>query len=90
MHFVLKAIENSWTATDRAPYQRYELSELLKGCREVTKDLEHKLDKYQSLGSNWKSPMDRFKWAARDVAPIRTRLMHNALYLSIFNNTLLK
>ena len=88
MHFVLKAIEEAWGANDLAPYQRYELSNLVEGCREVLRDLERKLDKYQSLGSNWKSPLDRFRWAAEDIAPIRVKLMHNAVYLSTFNTTL--
>lgn len=88
LHFVLKAIEEAWGANDLAPYQRYELSNLVEGCREVLRDLEHKLDKYQSLGSNWKSPLDRFRWAAEDIAPMRVRLMHNAVYLSTFNAAL--
>lgn len=88
MHFVLKAIEEAWGANDLAPYQRYELSNLVEGCREVLIDLERKLDKYQSLGSNWKSPLDRFRWAAEDIAPIRVKLVHNAVYLSTFNATL--
>ena len=58
------------------------------GCKEVLKDLESKLDKHQSLGSNWKSPVDRIGWAATNIAPLRTRLMHNASYLSTFNMTL--
>ena len=73
-------------SNDLAPFQRYELSNIVQGCREVLQDLGSKLDKYRSLGS--KSPMDRFRWAANDIAPIRTRLMHNALYLSTFNMTL--
>jgi len=88
MHFVVKAIESSWNAQDLAPYQRYELASLVDGCREVMKDLEHKIDKHQSLGSNWRNPMDRFRWAAKDITPVRTKLMHNALYLSTFNATL--
>jgi len=52
MHFVIKAIESSWNAHDLAPYQEYELASLVDGCREVMKDLEQKIDKYQSLGSN--------------------------------------
>lgn len=58
------------------------------GCKEVLKDLESKLDKYQSLGSNWKNPVDRIRWAATNIAPVRVRLMHNAVYLSTFNATL--
>ena len=88
MHFVIKAIERFWRSYDLAPFQRYELSNVVEGCREVLVELESKLDKYQSLGSNWKSPMDRFRWAASDIAPMRTRLMHNAIYLSTFNTTL--
>lgn len=88
MHFVIKAIERLWNSYDLAPFQRYELSNAVEGCREVLEELESKLDKYQSLGSNWKSSMDRFPWAASDIAPMRTRLMHNAIYLSTFNTTL--
>ena len=85
---MIKAIEKSWNAQDLAPYERYELSNCVDGCKEILKELEEKLDKYQSLGSNWKNSMDRFRWAAKDVAPIRTRLMQNALLLSTFNATL--
>ena len=88
MHFVIKAIERFWGSNDLAPFQRYELSNLVEGCREVLRDIESKLDRYQSLGSNWKNPMDRIRWAASNIAPIRTRLMHNAVYLSTFNATL--
>ncbi|KAL8794104.1 MAG: hypothetical protein Q9195_003289 [Heterodermia aff. obscurata] len=84
-----QTIEEAWGANDLAPNQRYELSNLVEGCREVLRDLEHKLDKYQSLGSNWKSPLDRFRWAAEDIAPIRVKLMHNAVYLSAFNASII-
>ena len=88
MHFVLKAIERSCGARDLEADQEYELASLMEGCREVLDDLEHKLDKYQSLGSNWKNPLDRFRWAATNIDPLRTRLMHNAVYLSTFNTAL--
>ena len=88
MHFVLKAIECSWAISDLASDQRYELSSLAEGCQEVLKDLERLLDKYQSLGSNWKNPLDRFRWAATKIAPLRSRLLHSCVYLSTFNTTL--
>ncbi|KAL8652904.1 MAG: hypothetical protein Q9226_004067 [Calogaya cf. arnoldii] len=89
LHFVLKAIENYWREHDLGPNERYELFNLVEGCREVLKDLGQRLDKYQKLGSKmWKSPIGRIRWAAKDIAPIRTKLLRNALYLSTFNTTL--
>lgn len=88
MHFVLKAIERYWDINDLAPIHQFELSNLVEGCKEVLNDLESKLDRYQSLGSNWKNTIDRMGWATTNIGPIRTKLMHNALYLSTFNATL--
>ena len=61
---------------------------LSDGCKEVLTDVESKLDKYQSLGSNEKRSVHKIGWAATDIEPIRVRLMNNAICLSTFNTTL--
>ena len=87
LHIVLKAIETFWERVDLSPLHRYDLSQLAEGCKEVLKDLEKGLDKYQSLGSNWKHPIDRIRWAATNVEPVRHRLISNVVLLSNFNAT---
>ena len=58
------------------------------GCKEVLKDLESALDKYQSLGLNRIKLVDKIGWAATNIAPVRNKLMSNAFYLATFNATL--
>jgi len=88
LQIVLKAVEKAWRARDLSPIERYEVAEISAGCKEVLTDLEKNLDKYQSLGSRWKNPIDRMRWASKDIAPLRNRLISNTVLLSTFNTTL--
>ena len=85
---VLRAIEKFWHLQDLPPVDRYELSTLSDGCKECLTNLEGYLDKYQSLGSKWKSAIDRMRWTFKNITPLPNRLLSNAVLLSAFNATL--
>lgn len=90
MHIVLKAIEDYWTANDLSSLQKQDLAVLAEACKETLQDLTLLLEKHKSLGSQWKRPIDRMKWAAKGIAPIRDNLLKNTVYLSAFNTTITK
>ena len=91
MHIVLKAIEDYWTENDKlSSIQRQDLAVLAEACNETLQELAELLEKHKSLGSQWKRPIDRMKWAAKGIAPIRDNLLKNTVYLSAFNTTITK
>ena len=91
MHIVLKAIEDYWTENNKlSPTQWQDLAMLAEACNETLQELSELLEKHKSLGSQWKRPIDRMKWAAKRIAPIRDNLLKNTVYLSAFNTTITK
>lgn len=90
MHIVLKAIEDYWIANELSALQRQDLAVLAEACKETLQELTDLLEKHKSLGSQWKHPIDRMKWAAKGIAPIRDNLLKNTVYLSAFNTTITK
>lgn len=91
MHIVLKAIEDYWTENNKlTPIQREDLAVLAEACKETLEELTELLEKHTSLGSQWKRPIDRMRWAAKGIAPIRDNLLKNTVYLSAFNTTITK
>lgn len=65
--------------------QKEELGRILQGCKNVLKDLDELMTKYQSLGAPQSSrAIDRLKWDPEDVVKLRGRLTSNITLLNTF------
>lgn len=81
---VLEEAADSQLTQPLSPPRQARLTTILDGCYSVLTDLEYIIDKYQSLGTNDKSPWDRMRLGSEDIAEIRGRLVLNVTLLTAF------
>ena len=61
---------------------------VLKGCRDVLKNIETQLARYKSLGTDKKRMRDRARWAMETVGDARIRLLSHTAMLSLLLSSL--
>ena len=88
MHIVLKETADYLSEQPLEPERRKQLDVLGKGCRDVLKDLEVLLKKYDSLGTQSQRTWDRVGWAFEDISSLRERLVCSTAMLTAFNTAI--
>ncbi len=87
LHSVLKETEEVLSERNLSYEQNTKLNPLKDGIMAVLKELELRLDKYESLGTQSKRTLDRMGWAMEGgVAEIRLKLISQTTLLDSFNN----
>ena len=86
LHNVVKETEELLSQQDLTPQQEGGLLACQQGCRDVLKDLDRLLVKYESLGTNSRRTFDRMGFGTQDMNEIRLRLISNVSMLDAFNN----
>lgn len=92
MHIVFKTIEDYWAeeekqGRDLALEDKQDLKRLAESCNETLWDLEALLQKHRTLGTG-STLIARMRWAPRDIAPLRNRIILRTTLLASFNNTM--
>ena len=90
LHIVLKEVEDQYKEQTLERSQQEHLALLTQNTRNVLKDLEALLEKYDSLGTQSQRTWDRMRWGIEDVSRLKERLMSSTTLLSIFNNSLIR
>ena len=75
MHEVLKEVQTLVENHMLDDASKIRLVTVLKGCHDVLKTVENKLEKYKSLGTNKKRVRDRLRWGTESVGDVRARLV---------------
>ncbi len=75
MHEVLKDVQTLVENHILDDASKIRLATVLKGCHDMLKTLENKLEKYKSLGTNKKRVRDRLRWGTESVGDVRARLV---------------
>jgi hypothetical protein len=87
LHSVLKETKEIMSEQSLSNEQRARLDPLKDGVVDVLNELERRLDKYQSLGTQSKRALDRIGWAIEGgVGEIRQRLISQTTLLDAFIN----
>jgi hypothetical protein len=95
LHIVLQDIEVVLPGRELTDQQKAELHDIADGCRNLLRDLEKQLVKYEQVGvapdriSNkarrvWK----RLNWEPEDIREFRSRMIANIALLSAFQEKL--
>lgn len=83
-HIVLKELGEAYSDVTLSAAKQSRLESVGDGCRTVLKDLQRRLDKYNSLGTQSKRTWDRIGWGSDDIAELRFRLISNTSLLTAF------
>ena len=75
MHEVLKDVQTLVENHVLDDASKIRLATVLKGCHDVLKTLENRLEKYKSLGTTKKRMRDRLRWGMESVGDVRARLV---------------
>ena len=75
MHEVLKEVQTLVENHVLDDASKIRLATVLKGCHDVLKTLENKLEKYKSLGTTKKRVRDRLRWGMESIGDVRARLV---------------
>jgi hypothetical protein len=88
---VLRDIDDILPQRDFTGQQKTELCEIAQGCRDVLKQLENTLDKYQELdhstkglGGRSRRVWKRFKWDQKEIDRLRSRITLNVTLFDAF------
>lgn len=88
---ILRDIDDILPQRDLADRQKTELGEIAQGCRDVLKELENTLDRYQELDLSIKGfdgrsrrVWKRFRWNQKDIDRFRNRINSNVLLFNTF------
>ncbi len=88
---VLRDIEDLLPQRELNSQQTTELHDIAEGCRNVLKNLNEILKKYQELDSNPKTvgrkaqrAWKRLKWEPEDIKELRSRIIANIVLLNTF------
>jgi hypothetical protein len=82
LYAVLKDAKETAFAQPLSPTRQESLNIVVDGCSSVLKDLDHLVDKYQSLGTQSKRTWDRLRYGNEDVPELRARLISNTVLLT--------
>jgi hypothetical protein len=95
LHIVLEDIEVVLPGRELTDPQKAELREIADGCRNVIKELEETLVKYEQVGEasdriskRAKRVWKRLKWEPEDIRELRSRIIANIALLSAFQERL--
>jgi hypothetical protein len=87
LHNVLKETEEILSEQNLSEKERARLQPLKDGVLDLLKELERRLQKYESLGTQSMRTMDRIGWAMEGgVAGLTQRLISQTTLLDAFNN----
>ncbi len=86
LHNVLKETEEILSQQELTQEQRVKLVSHQQGCKEVLRDLDRLLVKYESMGTKSARSLDRMRFGMEDMNSIRSRLTFNVTTLDAFNN----
>lgn len=87
LHSVLKETEEVLSEENLDSQQQDRLKPLKNGVLDLLKELERRLEKYESLGTQSKRALDRMGWAVEGgVAELRQKLISQTTLLDAFNN----
>ena len=75
MHEVLKEVQTLVENHVLDDASKIRLATVLKGCHDVLKTLEDRLEKYKSLGTTKKRMRDRLRWGMESVGDVRACLI---------------
>jgi hypothetical protein len=84
LHALLREVEEIFSAQTLSSTRQACLKRIGDGCRNVLKELQSLVNKYESLGTQSKRTWDRIKWGYNDIAELRSRLSSNTLLLTAF------
>jgi hypothetical protein len=94
---VLRDIDDILPQRDLADRQKTELGEIAQGCRDILKELEDTLDRYQELdlsikgfGGRSRRVWKRFRWDQKDIDRFRNRINSNVLLFNTFPGRITK
>ena len=88
MHAVLSELAIQHQQRRLNDESKMRLATIQKGCREVLKNVEERLLKCKSLGTEKKRLRDRIRWGLEDVGSLRIRLVSYTNVLTLFIITL--
>ena len=87
LYSVMKESEEVLSAQKLSIQQQARLQPLRDGIFDLLNELERRLEKYESLGTQSKRTLDRMGWAIEDgVAELRLKLISQTTLLDAFNN----
>jgi hypothetical protein len=87
LHSVLKETEEVLSEENLSDQQQARLKPLKDGVLDVLKELERRLKKYESLGTQSRRALDRMGWAREGgVVELRQKLISQTTLLDAFNN----
>jgi hypothetical protein len=95
LHIVLQDIEVSLPGRELIDQQKAELHDIANGCRNVLRELEETLVKYEQVGlssdriiKKAKRVWKRLRWEPEDIREFRSRIISNIALLSAFQEKL--
>ncbi|KAF8854026.1 hypothetical protein BDZ45DRAFT_747899 [Acephala macrosclerotiorum] len=84
LHAVLRESEEVLKAQPFSLEQRNRLGIVLNGCSGVLSDLQHAVNRCESLGTKSKRTWDRLGWGQQPIVEMRSRSTANIVLLSAF------
>ena len=95
LHIVLQDVEVAIHGQELTSQQETELHSIADGCRNVLKELENTVDKYEQVGvipdginKKAKRAWMRLKWKPEDIREFRIRIIANVTLLGAFQERL--
>ena len=92
---VLREVNDVLPQRDLSDQQKANLEEISQGCKEVLKDLEDMLDRYQELDSKMSGPgkrsrrvWKRLRWDQKAIDRLRSQIVSNILILDTFQGAI--
>ena len=88
LHIVLKESLEHIQEQDLDVERKESLVAVGKSCQDVLKDIESKLEKYDSLGTQSQRTWDRMRFGLEDISGLRDRLVCSTTMLSGINSAI--
>ena len=85
LHIIIEEAAQHFKSTTLSDEKKQGGKEVLEGCRNVLKDLDALIEKYNALASsNTSQVFKRFKLGTEDIVTLRARLTSNTTLLNSF------
>ena len=88
LHIVLKESFEHLQEEDLDLERQKSLVGIGQGCEDVLKDIESRLDKYESLGTQSQRTWDRMQFGLEDTSKLKDRLLRSTTMLSGINSAI--
>ena len=88
LHIVLKESSEHLQEEDLDLERQKSLVGIGQGCEDVLKDIESRLDKYESLGTQSQRTWDRMQFGLEDTSKLKDRLLRSTTMLSGINSAI--